>query len=553
VHAELADLIVRFAEPEDRERAAAQLAQRLGVDRVLVFVRDPELGALVPARGFPQTISGGHAWRGFLKACRKPGTHVADVDCPAPGPLVRALAHVTENGAALVLFPGPHGAPDAEALTFVLRLLPLLGATVRAEQEARLARGEADVARAASSHASSLALALDAARTEVERALSESARLNAELKETDRRKDDFMAMLGHELRNPMAAISGAIEVMRAQPDDARHMARARGIIERQTEQLARLVDDLLDVARITRGKIALRVEPLAVKEIVGRAVEAVNALSSAKHQEVIVDVQDDVVAHADRTRLEQMVSNLLTNAAKYTDSGGHIRVVVRSEGKDAVIEVEDDGIGIAPEMLPRIFDAFLQVDPAIDRAGGGLGVGLTVVHRLAELHGGRIDASSEVGKGSTFALRIPSVHAAAADTDAAMAPSSGRKAPGGAAPATRKRVLVVDDNVDSAEMMVLLVQSWGHDAFHASDGPGAVAMAHELGPDVVLLDIGLPGMDGYEVAARLRDDPLTEAARIIAVSGYGQDADRLKSRAAGCDEHLVKPVDLKSLAKAFRG
>jgi signal transduction histidine kinase len=560
VHLELADLIARFAEPANRERAAAELARRLGVDRVLAFVRDPELGAVVPARGFPQTIGGGPAWRAFLKACRQPGTHAADVDCPSPGPLVSAVAHVAENGAALVLFVGARGAggaggarggPDAEALAFVLKLLPLLGAMFRAEQEARLARGDADVARATSGHANSLALALDAARTDVERALAESARLNTELKETDRRKDDFMAMLGHELRNPMAAISGAIEVMRAQPDDPAHIARARGIIERQTEQLARLVDDLLDVARITRGKISLRVEPLAVKEIVARAVEAVHTLSAAKQQEVVVDVRDDVLACADRTRLEQMVSNLLTNAAKYTDPGGHIRVVVRSEGQDALIEVEDDGIGIAPEMLPRIFDAFLQVDPAIDRAGGGLGVGLTVVHRLAELHGGRVEATSEVGKGSTFALRIPAVDAAKVGADAAAVPSSGRKASGVASTKARKRVLVVDDNVDSAEMMVLLVASWGHEAFHASDGPGAVAMAHDLAPDVVLLDIGLPGMDGYEVAARLRDDPLTESARIIAVSGYGQDADRLKSRAAGCDEHLVKPVDIPSLAKVL--
>lgn len=543
MHTELADILARLAEPADREQAAAELARRLGVGAVVAFVRDPELGALLPARGFPQTMAGGPVWRGFLKECRLPGRHVAEVDYPSLVPLTRAESHVTDNGAALVLLGGP---PHAEELAFVLQLMPLLGATFRGEQEARVAHGQSEVALATSGHARSLALALDASRADVERALAESARLNAELKETDRRKDDFMAMLGHELRNPMAAILGAIEVMRARPDDQAHVARARGVIERQTEQLARLVDDLLDVARITRGKISLRVEAVAVKDVVTRAVEAVHALAESKHQEVVVDVRDDVRACADRTRLEQMVSNLLTNAAKYTDPGGHIRVLVRSEGKEAVIEVEDDGIGIAPEMLPRIFEAFLQVEPAIDRASGGLGVGLTVVHRLAELHGGRVEAKSAVGKGSTFVLHIPAADAA---TDSGAASAVGNVADLAALTAKRKRILVVDDNVDSAEMMVMLAQSWGHEAFHANDGPKAVTMAHELRPDIVLLDIGLPGMDGYEVAARLRDDPVTESARIIAVSGYGLDADRLKSRAAGCDEHFVKPVDIPSLAR----
>jgi signal transduction histidine kinase len=538
-------LVARFAETADRIGAAAELARRLGVDEVLVFVRDPELGILVPVPGLAQTNRGGPSWRAFLKICETPGVHTADVDCPAGARPRRVTAHVVSNGAGLFCLGGT---PDEAVLAAVLESLPLLGAIFRAEHEARLARGEAHVARTTGAHARDLALALDSARGEVERALEESARLNEELKETDRRKDDFMAMLGHELRNPMAAISGAIEVMRARPDDREHIERARAIIERQTEQLARLVDDLLDVARITRGKIALRLEVLDVALIVRRAMETVHAAATAKRHELTLDVDGNVYANADRTRLEQMVTNLLTNAVKYTDAGGHIRVVVSRAGDDAVVTVEDDGIGITAAMLPRIFDAFLQVDPSLDRSAGGLGVGLTVVHRLAVLHGGSVDAKSTLGKGSMFTLRVPAVTTAVSQAEQASDEKATSRVKNGA----KKRVLVVDDNVDSGEMMVALAETWGHEAYHAVDGRSAVAMAHELQPDIVLLDIGLPGMDGYEVAARLRDNPLTQQARIVAVSGYGQDADRLKSRAAGCDEHLVKPVDIPSLARVLK-
>ncbi len=535
----LAAILTRFAEASERLAAAEALSQRLGVDEVIVFVRDPELGILLPAPGFRQTVTGGPEWRAFVATCATPGIHSADIDYPHRERKSPVRAHVSERGVALFLFGG---VPNESVLAEVLVLLPLLGAVFHAEHDALLARGAEEVARATGRHAKELALALDSARSEVERALAEAARLNEELKDIDRRKDDFMAMLGHELRNPMAAISGAIEVMRARPSDLAQIERARAIIERQTEQLARLVDDLLDVARITRGKIVLRREVLDVEQIVRRAIEATHAPAVAKRHELRLEVRARVHADADRTRLEQMVTNLLTNAVKYTDEGGHVVVVVDRRGSEAVVEVTDDGIGIPAPMLPRIFEAFLQVDASIDRGPGGLGVGLTVVSRLAALHGGSVDAKSELGKGSTFTIRLPAVEPIVTKTPASSAP---------AAPGTggKKRVLVVDDNIDSAEMMVALAETWGHEAFHASDGRGAVTMAQELRPDVVLLDIGLPGMDGYEVAARLRDDPRTNAARIIAVSGYGQDADRLKSRAAGCDEHLVKPVDIPSLAR----
>ena len=536
----LADVLTSFAEPEARPDAASALARWLGTDAVFFMVTDPELGALQPAPGLPQTVQGGSAWRAFVKTCSASvGELTADVDYPVRDARTRATAHVTPNGTALFMFGGE---PDAAKLAELVTALPLLGAMFRGELAACLARGEAEVARATGQHANNLAVALDAARGEVERALAESARLNAELQDTDRRKDDFLAMLGHELRNPMAAISGAVEVMRASPHDRAQTARARAVIERQIEQLARLVDDLLDVARITRGKISLRREVLDVEEAVRRAVEATHPLAAAKRHTVKVEVRERVAADADRTRLEQMISNLLTNAAKYTDPDGHITVVVDRDGSDATVSVTDDGIGVPPAMLPRIFEAFLQVEPSLDRSAGGLGVGLTVVSRLAALHGGRVDATSELGKGSTFTVRLPAV---------AAATLSSPPAPVLVVSTSKKKVLVVDDNADSAEMMVMLIETWGHEAFRAADGRAAIAMAHEVEPNVVLLDIGLPGMDGYEVAAKLRTDPRTRGARIVAVSGYGQDADRVKSRAAGCDEHLVKPVDLHELERVL--
>lgn len=529
-------LLAGFAAPATRIDAARQLAHRLGVDRVLLYVRDPELGTLQPAPGFPQTVQGGAEWRAFVRSCARPGTYDADVDG------MHVTAYV-RNDVALFIFGGTL---DRDVLEHTLAAMPLVGGILKAEHETKLAEGQAQLARVSGRHANDLAVALDAARAQGEKALAELARLNAELRDRDRRKDDFLAMLGHELRNPMAAISGAIEIMRAQPDDVDRIAKARVVLERQAEQLARLVDDLLDVARITRGKVVLKRERLELESVARRAVDAARAIAEAKGHELELDVRTPVLVEGDRTRVEQMITNLLTNAIKYTDAGGHIRVIVDRDGSDARVAVDDDGIGIPENMLARIFDAFQQVEPTIDRSAGGLGVGLTVVSRLAELHGGRVEVTSQPGQGSRFSIRLPAITRDAVGSVPIVEDevSAARAAEPGS-----KRILVVDDNIDSGEMMVDVTQSWGHEAHLAPDGPQAVAMARELRPDVVLLDIGLPGMDGYQVAARLREEPLTRGACIIAVSGYGQDSDRLKSRAAGCDAHLVKPVDLKTLRR----
>ena len=529
-------IIGRLADVVSRHAASVELAERFAVDEFLLFVRDPELGVLLPAPGFPQTGRGGAQWRAFLKKCSEPGLHRAEIVDPASGTPSQALAYAAEDGTAFVLIGGT---PDADEVDRFLPTLPLLSAVLRAENVAQLATGEAKAARAAARHAEGLATALDAARSDLERALADAARLNDELQEADRRKDEFLAMLGHELRNPMAAISSALELMQAREGDASVAVRARAIIDRQAQQLSRLIDDLLDVARVTRGKIVLRAQAVDVRDITRRAIETARPLLTGKNHELHVPDGAAAWANADPTRLEQMITNLLTNAAKYTDPGGQIAVAVEREGTDVVVRVSDSGIGIAPEMLSRVFEPFFQVSQALERSQGGMGMGLTLVRHLAVLHGGRAEARSEVGKGSEFSIRLPALEDAS--------PVSVRTGVAASPSASPRRVLVVDDNLDSAEMVSELLVAWGHDARRAGDGLSAVEMAKAYRPDVVLLDIGLPGLNGYEVARALRQMPETTACLIVAVSGYGAVDDREKSRAAGMDAHLVKPVDFAEL------
>lgn len=531
-------LLSAFADPRCRLEAAREMARWLGVEHFLLLVLDPEIRVLLPAPGFPQRVAGGPVWRAFLRTAVDPGTHRADVDYPRSDPSP-AIAYTSAGGLSIVLVGG---SPDEHRVDEVRAGAPLLGALLVAEHRQRVAEGQAAVEREAGIRVHELAIALDRTRSDLERALAESARLNAELKELDQRKDEFLAMLGHELRNPLAAIAGAVEVARIRPDDRAHHSRALAIVSRHAAQLARLVDDLLDVSRVSRGKITLRPARVRVEGVVARALEATRGLVAEHGHEVSVDTDPALHVNADPARLEQMITNLLTNAAKYTADGGHIRVVATRDDGTAIIRVEDDGVGIDPTMLPHVFEPFVQVARSVDRSAGGLGVGLTLVRRLAELHGGSVSAESEPGRGSVFVIRLAAVDAP---------PSDDVPVPVAARRGTSKRVLVVDDNIDSGEMMAELAASWGHHAVHVGDGSRALELAEEMRPDLVLLDIGLPGMDGYEVAARLRRQPGTRGARIVAVSGYGQAEDKRKSRAAGIDDHLVKPVDVDTLARVI--
>jgi PAS domain S-box-containing protein len=380
--------------------------------------------------------------------------------------------------------------------------------------------------------------------TKVTRDLTERRRVEA-LEEEGRQINEFLAMLGHELRNPLAPIRNAVAVMGSKAGADPTTAWARQVIERQVRHLSRLVDDLLDVGRITSGKITLRREVVDLGAIVARALETARPLHDQRHQTVDADLgTTPLPVLGDTTRLIQVAANLLSNSAKYTPEGGHVFVQVRREGPEVVLRVRDDGVGMSADLIPKVFDIFVQGDRSLDRAEGGLGIGLTLVSRLVTLHGGRVSASSPgPGRGSEFVVRLPLVEAAAVD------PSRARSAE--AAKARRLRVLVVDDNQDAVESMALLLGMWGHEVTTASEGQAALDLAERLRPDVVLLDIGLPGLDGYEVARRLRARPGGEQTVLMAMTGYGQAEDRQRAQEAGFALHLVKPIEPEALQQAL--
>jgi len=352
-----------------------------------------------------------------------------------------------------------------------------------------------------------------------------------------RRKDEFLAMLSHELRNPLAPILNAVELLRHQGEGGNPLqAKARAIIERQVGQLKALVDEMLEVSRITTGRIRLHYEYVDMRTIVDRAVESARPLIDQRHHQITVSLSPEPIwLHADSTRLEQVVVNLLTNAAKYTDEGGRISLTLEREGDEAVLRVRDTGVGIAPELLPRIFELFTQAERSLDRSQGGLGVGLTIVQKLVEMHRGRVQVYSALGHGSEFVVRLPVDELPEPQPQAVPIETAQR-------PAHSLRVLVVDDNVDQAESAALLLRVAGHEVWVANSGPAALDAAIQYRPDLVLMDIGLPGMDGYEIARRLRQQPGLQDTMLVAVTGYGQESDRQRSHEAGFDHHLVKPV-----------
>ncbi|MFN3652254.1 MAG: ATP-binding protein [Armatimonadota bacterium] len=381
----------------------------------------------------------------------------------------------------------------------------------------------------------------------------ERVRVEESLRESSRRKDEFVAMLAHELRNPLAPVTNALEIMRARPGRETG-ERARKVIDRQIRHMTRLIDDLLDISRVNTGKITLRRERLDLSEALRQAVEGVRGLvAQAGHTLEMTLPGQPVWVEVDPVRLEQLVSNLLSNSAKYTESGGRIEVTLSSEGSSARISVRDTGIGIGPELLPRVFDLFTQGERGLDRSQGGLGLGLALVSSIARLHGGEVEArSAGHGQGSEFVVTLPLAPAAAPESLPAPVTElpSRRRPPLAVPPACR--LLVVDDNRDSAETLAELAQLWGFEIDTAYDGVSALHRASAWLPELILLDIGMPGLSGYEVARQLRQDARFSNATLIAVSGYGQSEDLERSRAAGFDHHVVKPVDPGKLERLLR-
>jgi PAS domain S-box-containing protein len=355
------------------------------------------------------------------------------------------------------------------------------------------------------------------------------------LREANRSKDEFLAMLGHELRNPLSPIVTALQLLKLRGDG--QYGRSLEVVERQVRYLIRLVDDLLDVSRITRGAIQIKRRLLRLQDVVAEGAEIAMPLVEQRRHHLDVHLpSSELRLSGDEGRLAQVVSNLLTNAAKYTDPGGCITVEACRQGSEIVLTVKDDGIGISADLLPHVFDMFTQERQAADRSRGGLGIGLTIVRNLVELHGGTVQAASEgLGMGSVFTVRLP-----VATEEPAALESSSVADPVSRAP---QRILVVDDNEDALELLAEFLRNAGHVVTTAKDGPTALKIMRTFHADVAILDIGLPVMDGYELAGRLRAELGKELPRLIALTGYGQESDRARAREAGFDEHLTKPVD----------
>jgi signal transduction histidine kinase len=395
---------------------------------------------------------------------------------------------------------------------------------------------------------------LAAAMRENARLLEQAQRYSQALKETDRRKDEFLATLAHELRNPLAPIRNGLQLLKLSAGTGQDADKARDMMERQVGHMVRLIDDLLDISRISNGKVTLRKERTTVQIGVELALEASRPLIEAGCHSLTMQVPNEPLAvDADPTRLSQILSNILNNAAKYTPEAGCIALTAERLGENAVIRVRDNGVGIAPTQISRVFDLFTQVGYSVDRSQGGLGIGLALVKKLVELHGGSVQAESAgLAKGSIFTVTLP-----LAPKEPSAAPRPTVMPESAVSKPSKRRILVVDDNADAAESLAMLLKFGGHEVRIAHDGPSTFALAHEFRPDILFLDIGLPGMNGFEVARLLRQKLDLTGVRLVAVSGWGSEEDRRKSQEAGFDNHLTKPVEPSQLEELlnddFRG
>ena len=381
------------------------------------------------------------------------------------------------------------------------------------------------------------------------RMLAEVERRQDELRAADRRKDEFLATLAHELRNPLAPIRNAVYIMKLAPDNREAVADARALIERQLLQMVRLVDDLIDVSRITTGKLALRRERVEVAAVARSAIEAAEPLAKARGQALVTRLPPTrVTLNADATRLAQVFLNLLNNAIKFSEAGGRIDFEIGLEGGDLVARVRDAGIGISPESIELIFDMFAQADRSLERTAGGLGVGLALSRRLVELHGGTVTArSAGEGQGAEFTVRIP-----AASVEVAVQPG-GREARQSGGQSKRHRILLADDNADFALSLASLLRGMGNEVHVEHDGAAALAAARQFRPDIAFLDIGMPQINGFDLARKLRELPETLGAILVAITGYSQPADRARAKECGFDNYFVKPVDVDRLRQILEG
>ena len=532
---------------DDRD---VRVARSRASDRFVGGTAAPSLAALMAdgrrdGAGITTTLEGVESFTAFTRSPDTGWTVAIGMPTSAVYALTQRSLVVYGGGLVLSLLVG-----IAAALTVGRGILN----AIRDLRQAAESFGHGHVPAATSSNGimelQALSDALSTSATQQQAGAAERARLYTEAQAArqnaegaNRAKDEFLAMLGHELRNPLAPIVTALRLMTLRNPEA-HQTERR-ILERQVSHLTRLVDDLLDVSRFARGKVQLRRELVDIRDIVGRAVELMQPLFDQREAPLKVDLpQQPLYVSGDPVRLAQVVSNLLSNAAKFTPPRGRIALTVRADGETVEVSVEDSGSGIGPELLPRVFDLFVQGQQALDRQAGGLGLGLAIVKTLAELHGGSVSATSDgEGHGSRFTVRLPRATASAV--------VMGSAPPAPVTSADGRRVLVVDDNVDAADTLARLLDSFGHAVRTAGTGPQALTLLSDFRPELAILDIGLPGMDGYELARRLKADPRTEGIRLLALTGYGHEVDRARALAAGFDEHLVKPVPVDQLTTAI--
>jgi signal transduction histidine kinase/ActR/RegA family two-component response regulator len=508
----------------EREAVSRTLAATLGVDAVLVFVPDPARSSkLIPAAGFamPPAMRG---WRELLARCVQPGIEQGTVAYPDRTSERPACAYVFD-GITFVLVGMP--SPSRQVRTDLATISRVLMTIMRSETALSVAEGELAVERQNAERAATLTLALDRARADAERAT--------------RVKDEFLAMLGHELRNPLAPMVTALQILRMEGVNT----RVQDVLERQVAHVMRLVDDLLDVSRITSGKIELRKEVIELSSVITRALEMTRSLLERRRSRLTVDVPEHgLVVDGDPARLAQIVSNLVTNAAKYSDEGSAISVRASCEGDHIRLSVIDEGIGIAEAYIDRVFDQFVQVPQGMDRAAGGLGLGLAIVRSLVERHGGTVRAQSRgPGCGSTFIVELPRSSTPARSEATPPQPVMPSR------PRASAKLLVVDDNEDAAMLLAEVLSDFGHEVQVAHSGPDALERLLAFEPDGALLDIGLPVMDGYELAKHVR--ARLPGVKLVALTGYGQANDRERSRASGFDAHLVKPVSIADVTQTL--
>lgn len=548
---ELVDIFICLQLPETRQDGLKALGAYARAKEAYLFGKDGELSLYLPAQGLPQTMRHAAWWQAFFEQCET-GTCVSGLmPSPENGEEIHCSVVVEKLGLSILVLLGVE--LESSVATQLHALLPLVGAKLAVERAAASAAGHAAAAREAGSQARSLNAALDANRRELQKAFELlekelAVRREAEnkLREADRKKDEFLAMLAHELRNPLAPINMAAELIKLPSSSQRQIEQASQIIARQVAHMTGLLDDLLDVSRVKRGKIVLEKEPVDVKGVIADAIEQSRSIVQLKQHQLDVHLTGETVyVDGDKTRLVQIIANILINAAKYTPSQGSLDLRVDATEEEVRIRISDNGIGIDAELVPHIFELFTQAPRSSDRSQGGLGIGLALVKSLVELHNGSISAHSQgLNLGSEFTVRLPR-YKHPLQISVSNVKNHPLVSEGGLS------ILVVDDNVDAASTLAAFLESLGHGVRTGHSAKEAMELAASQGFDVLFLDIGLPDMDGYELAKKIKGIKGCEDAVRVALTGYGQPQDKELAREAGFDVHLTKPADFTRLMKVL--